>query len=220
MTYLLCSTLKWFDFFLEHKELENESSPCVYVRKNAALMDKSILFFGELHLVLRRSVHSSVSWMLCSTMACGKCQSCAAPLTPTHQCLMILSIVIGHYSCKSVKGPLTGLSSLFSFLLSQGEVCLSYILFGFFWEKSRSQRDQFLVILVVTLLFIVVFNNSTIYGQNNELKCVIVLAVALEAGGHSVTEFLSISHSLSSSRTYFIGSKVAKWHWPNIIWFP
>lgn len=79
-----------------------------------------------------------------------------------------------------------------------------------FWEKSRSQRDQFLVILVVTLLFIVVFNNSTIYGQNNELKCVIVLAVALEAGGHSVTEFLSISHSLSSSRTYFIGSKVAK----------
>lgn len=98
-------------------------------------------------------------------------------------------------------------------LLSQGEV-------DFILEERRSQRDQFLVILVVTLLFIVVFNNSTIYGRNNELKCVIVLAVALEAGGHFVTEFLNISHSLSSSRRYFIGSKVAKWHWPNIIWFP
>lgn len=57
------------------------------------------------------------------------------------------------------------------------------ILYG----ARRSHGDQFVVILVVTLLLNVVFNNSTIYGQKNELECVIVLAVALEAGGHFVT---------------------------------
>lgn len=61
----------------------------------------------------------------------------------------------------------------------------------------------------MTLLLSVVFNNSTIYGQKNELECVIVLAVALEAGGHFVTEFFNISHSPSSMRD-FIGSEVAK----------
>lgn len=54
-------------------------------------------------------------------------------------------------------------------------------------RQRRSHRDQFVVLLLVTLLLIVVFNDSTIYGQKNELECVIVLAVALEAGGHSAT---------------------------------
>lgn len=55
-----------------------------------------------------------------------------------------------------------------------------------------------MVILVVALLLNVVFNNSTIYGQKNELECVIVLAVALKAGGHFVTEFFNISHCPST----------------------
>lgn len=60
----------------------------------------------------------------------------------------------------------------------------------FLFERERERGVQteinnlFVVILVVTLLLNVVFNNSTIYGPKNELECVIVLAVASEAGGH------------------------------------
>lgn len=45
--------------------------------------------------------------------------------------------------------------------------------------------------------------------KKNELECVIVLAVALEAGGHFVTELFNVSHSPSTTRD-IIGSEVAK----------
>lgn len=73
---------------------------------------------------------------------------------------------------QSVKGPLTGLSCLFSFC-SVREMC--YQSLSLFFGGRCSHKDQFLVILVVTLLLNVVFNNSTIYDQKNELECVIVL---------------------------------------------
>lgn len=41
----------------------------------------------------------------------------------------------------------------------------------YFYGGRCSHRDQFVVILVVMLLLNVVFNNGTIYGQNNELVC-------------------------------------------------
>lgn len=71
---------------------------------------------------------------------------------------------------QGVKGPLTGLSCLFVFGLS----CPSLILEFISYRARCSHRDRF-VILVVTLLLNVVFTNSTIYGQKNDLECVIVL---------------------------------------------
>lgn len=70
------------------------------------------------------------------------------------------------------------------------------------------------------LLLSVVFNNNTIYGQEkNELVSCGVCG-SLGAGGHFVMErFLITGLSLSITRD-FIGSAVARWHCPNIIWFP
>lgn len=73
------------------------------------------------------------------------------------------------------------------FVCLSSSFCRSEVCLFLSFRGGRSHRDQFVVILVVTLLLNVVFNNSTIYGQKNELECVIVLAVALEAGGHFVT---------------------------------
>lgn len=101
---------------------------------------------------------------------------------------MILFIVLVHYSCKVLQGLLTGLSCSFVLILFlSGEKSVVDPQVCFVCRQRRSNRDQFVVISVVTLLLNVVFNDSTIYGQKNELECVIVLAVALEAGGHSVT---------------------------------
>lgn len=61
---------------------------------------------------------------------------------------------------RSVKGPLTGLSCLF-LVFCQREVCCQSS--SLFWQRC-SHRDQFVVILLVTLLLSVVYNNSTIYG--------------------------------------------------------
>lgn len=71
---------------------------------------------------------------------------------------------------QGVKGPLTGLSCSFVFGLS----CPSLILEFISYRARCSHRERF-VILVVTLLLNVVFTNSTIYGQKNDLECVIVL---------------------------------------------
>lgn len=72
----------------------------------------------------------------------------------------------------------------------------------FILKERCSQWDQFVVILVVTLLLNVVFNNSTICSLKHKLGCIIVFAVALEAGGHFATEFFNISHSPSAVRGF------------------
>lgn len=56
-----------------------------------------------------------------------------------------------------VKRAFDGTELFVSVLFCQREVCRPRVYFV--W------RDQFVVILVVTLLLNVVFNNSTIYGQ-------------------------------------------------------
>lgn len=84
-----------------------------------------------------------------------------------------------------------------------------------------SREDPFVVILLVMLLLSVVFNNNTIYGQEKKWTRVSCgVCGSLGAGGHFVMErFLITGLSLSITRG-FIGSEVARWHCPNIIWFP
>lgn len=50
-------------------------------------------------------------------------------------------------------------------------------------------------------------------------KCV-YCARSSSGGRWPFSKFLNVSHSPSTAGRVFIGCKVAKRHWPNIIWFP
>lgn len=162
---------------------------------NAALKNESILVFSSMSCILYWAAGDPQVHKAFPSLPCwSKWQNCVA-LLPTHRlCLMISFVVFSHNSCKVLNGLWRDWAVSFRCFTSGRS--LSLILF---FGGRCSHRDQFVVILVVMLLFNVVLNNSTIYGQTNELECVIVLAVALEAGGHFVTGFLNISHSPSTA---------------------
>ena len=141
----------------------------------------------------------------------GKGQSCVALLSIR---LMISFVVLSHNSFKVFKGLWQDWAVCFSSPASGRSPSFILLFVG-----RCSHRDQVVVLLVVALLLNVVFNNSTIYGQNNELVC--YCACGCFGDRWPFCNWVLKHKPLPlRCRRNFIGSEVAKWHWPKIIWLP